>query len=71
MESPALSCFKAYDIRGKVPEELDAAMAEKVGRAFAAVFNLKKVVVGYDIRLSSEEIVRGLVKGLLDGGGRS
>ncbi len=68
MESPALSCFKAYDIRGKVPEELDAAMAEKIGRAFAAVYKLKKVVVGYDIRLSSEEIVRGLVKGLLDTG---
>ena len=64
MDSPAPSCFKAYDIRGKVPEELDAVMAEKVGRAFAAVFTLKKVVVGYDIRLSSEEIVRGLVKGL-------
>jgi phosphomannomutase len=68
MELPAPSCFKAYDIRGKVPEELDAAMAEKVGRAFTAVYKLKKVVVGYDIRLSSEEIVRGLVKGLLDTG---
>ncbi len=68
MELSAPSCFKAYDIRGKVPEELDAAMAEKVGRAFPAVYKLKKVVVGYDIRLSSEEIVRGLVKGLLDTG---
>ncbi len=68
MELSAPSCFKAYDIRGKVPEELDAAMAEEVGRAFAAVFKLKKVVVGYDIRLSSEEIVWGLVKGLLDTG---
>ncbi len=65
MELVIPSCFKAYDIRGKVPAELDAAMAEKIGRAFAAVFKLEKVAVGYDIRLSSEEIVRGLVEGLL------
>jgi len=64
MELPVPSCFKAYDIRGKVPGELNGAMAEKIGRAFAAVFKLKRVAVGYDIRLSSEEIVRGLVRGL-------
>ena len=65
MELHVPSCFKAYDIRGRVPEELNGGLAEKIGRAFAGVFNLKKVVVGRDIRLSSEEIVEGLVRGLL------
>jgi phosphomannomutase len=64
MAMDILPCFKAYDIRGKVPGELDGELAEKVGRAFAAVFKLKKVVVGRDIRLSSKEIAGGLVEGL-------
>jgi len=64
MELNPLACFKAYDIRGKVPDELNGDLAEKVGRAFAAVYKLKKVVVGRDIRLSSEEIVRALTTGL-------
>ncbi|MBW1634986.1 MAG: phosphomannomutase [Deltaproteobacteria bacterium] len=57
-------CFKAYDIRGKVPEELNAELAEKIGRAYAAVFKLRKVVVGHDIRLSSMEIADALTAGL-------
>ena len=65
MELHVPSCFKAYDIRGRVPEELNGGLAEKIGRTFAAVFTLKKVVVGRDIRLSSEEIAEGLVRGLL------
>ena len=64
MELSIPPCFKAYDIRGKVPEELNAELAEQIGRAFASVFKLKKVVVGCDIRLSSEEILGGLVEGL-------
>lgn len=64
MELSMPPCFKAYDIRGKVPEELNTELAEQVGRAFASVFKLKKVVVGCDIRLSSEEILGGLVEGL-------
>jgi len=62
------SCFKAYDIRGKVPDELNADLAIKIGRAFAAVYGLKKVVVGRDIRLSSEELVQALCTGLQDMG---
>jgi phosphomannomutase len=57
-------CFKAYDIRGKVPGELNSELAEKIGRAFASVFHLTKVVVGRDIRLSSEEIGGALAAGL-------
>ncbi len=65
MVETSLAAFKAYDIRGKVPEELNAALAGQIGRAFAAVYGLKKVVVGRDIRLSSEELVQALTAGLL------
>ncbi len=64
MAKISLAAFKAYDIRGKVPEELNAELAQQIGRAFAAVYRLKKVVVGRDIRLSSEELVRALSAGL-------
>ncbi len=63
-----LSCFKAYDIRGKVPKELNPELAVKIGRSFATVYDLKKVVVGRDIRLSSEALVQALTSGLLDMG---
>jgi phosphomannomutase len=63
-----LNCFKAYDIRGKVPSELNAELAYKIGRTFAKYVNAKKVVVGYDIRKSSLEISEALIKGLTDAG---
>ncbi len=63
-----LNCFKAYDIRGKVPSELNADLAYKMGRTFAKHVNAKKVVVGYDIRKSSLEISEALIKGLTDAG---
>lgn len=44
--------FKAYDVRGVVPTEVNAEMAYRVGRVFAAMFAAEKVVVGHDIRLS-------------------
>ncbi len=50
------ACFKAYDIRGKVPSELNSDLAEKIGKAFAVVFKVRKVVIGHDIRLSCPEI---------------
>lgn len=68
MDMDTLSCFKAYDIRGKVPEELNPALAVKIGHSFAAAYDLKKVVVGRDIRLSSEDLVRALSRGLQDMG---
>lgn len=68
MDTHSLPCFKAYDIRGKVPDELNPAMAVKIGRSFAAVYTLKKVVVGRDIRLSSEDLVQALISGLRDMG---
>ena len=48
-----LSCFKAYDLRGRVPDQLNPPLAEKIGRAYVEITGAKKVIVGYDIRLSS------------------
>jgi len=68
LQTISLPCFKAYDIRGKVPDELNPELAVKIGRSFAAVYNLKKVVVGCDIRLSSAALVQALASGLRDMG---
>jgi phosphomannomutase len=68
LDTISLPCFKAYDIRGKVPDELNPELAVKIGRSFAAVYKLKKVVVGRDIRLSSEDLVQALASGLRDMG---
>ena len=48
-----MKCFKAYDIRGRVPDELNAEVAYRIGRAFARTVGEGDVVVGYDIRLDS------------------
>jgi phosphomannomutase len=63
-----ISCFKAYDVRGRVPDQLNTDIAYRIGRAFAAVVNPKNVVVGHDIRLTSPELCDALVNGLLDSG---
>ena len=63
-----LTCFKAYDIRGKLGEELNTDIAYRIGRAFAQHTIAKKVVVGGDIRLTSEELKLALANGLMDGG---
>lgn len=59
-----LTCFKAYDIRGRVPDELNEDIAMRIGRAFAQVVQPKKVVVGQDIRLTSLAIKAALTRGL-------
>lgn len=66
--SNELTCFKAYDIRGRVPDELNIDIAYAIGRAYAQVVAPKKVVVGHDIRLSSEEIKAAVSQGLIDSG---
>ena len=63
-----LSCFKAYDIRGKLGEELDEEVAYLIGRAFADYLGAKKVVVGGDIRLTSEALKNAVAQGLVDAG---
>ncbi len=59
-----IPCFKAYDIRGKVPGELNEELAFKVGQAFTKLVNAKKVVIGRDIRKSSALLSDALAKGL-------
>lgn len=63
-----LSCFKAYDLRGKVPDELDETLAYRIGRAYAAYLSSERVVVGHDIRLSSPGLALALTRGLIEGG---
>ena len=63
-----IECFKAYDIRGKVPGELNPELAYKIGLAYAKFINAKKVVIGHDARKSSDEISNALARGLNDFG---
>lgn len=63
-----MSIFKAYDIRGVYPSDLNEAMAEKIGRAYIVFTGAKKVVVGRDMRPHSEPLFRAVVKGMLEQG---
>jgi phosphomannomutase len=65
-----LNCFKAYDIRGKLVEQLDESAAYRIGRAFAEYLSAKTVVVGGDVRLTSEPLKLALAAGLVDGGAK-
>jgi phosphomannomutase len=60
----SLACFKAYDIRGRIPDELNEDLVHDIARAFAAFLKPRKVVVGRDIRLSSPGMSRALCRGL-------
>ncbi|MCB9555492.1 MAG: phosphomannomutase [Deltaproteobacteria bacterium] len=59
-----LPAFKAYDIRGRIPDQLNEEIAEQVGRAFATIVAPQRVVVGHDIRLSSRSLSDALIEGL-------
>lgn len=63
-----LRCFKAYDIRGRVPEELDETLAQRIGFALAAQLDPGPVVLGRDVRLSSPALQAALSEGLRRGG---
>jgi len=63
-----MKCFKAYDIRGRVPNELNADIAYRIGRAFARTVGEGEVVVGYDIRLDSPTFAAEVARGLADEG---
>jgi phosphomannomutase len=63
-----LACFKAYDVRGRVPDEIDTALARKIGRAYTAFTGARRVVVGHDIRPSSPELARAVADGLNEAG---
>lgn len=63
-----IACFKAYDVRGRIPDQLNEDIAYRIGRAYAAFLKPKNVVVGEDIRLSSPGLRAALVSGLTDSG---
>lgn len=65
---PDFSCFMAYDIRGRVPEQLDEDFAWRLGQAFVAEWGVGPVVVGYDVRLESPGLAAALVRGLTTAG---
>jgi len=63
-----LSCFKAYDIRGKLGIELNEDIAYRIGRAYGQIYQPKTVVVGCDVRLTSEDLKQATIRGLNDAG---
>ena len=63
-----LPCFKAYDVRGVVPTELNDSIAYDIGRAYADETGANTVCIGYDIRLSGPELYDSLARGLNDAG---
>lgn len=63
-----LNCFKNYDVRGVVPDTLNEDIAYRIGRAFVHVLSARRVVVGYDVRLSSLGLVHALADGLMASG---
>jgi phosphomannomutase len=63
-----LTCFKAYDVRGRIPGELNDALAYQIGQAYAAFVRPKAVAVGRDIRATSASLATALIRGLNDAG---
>ena len=68
MTARTITCFKAYDLRGRLGAELDEDVAWRVGRAFAARPGARRVVVGRDGRDSSPALAAALMRGLVEGG---
>lgn len=62
------NCFKAYDVRGRVPGELNPESVYRIGRAYADWLRPRRVAVGRDIRHSSRELTEALIRGLNDSG---
>jgi phosphomannomutase len=63
-----ITCFKAYDLRGRIPVELNDDVAYRVARGYAQFLKPKRVVVGRDIRLSSAGLTDAVCRGLTDSG---
>lgn len=63
-----MSIFKAYDIRGVVPDELDANLAYRIGNAFVRLLGARRLLVGRDGRTHSPEIAAAVVEGVRDAG---
>ena len=63
-----MGIFKAYDIRGLVPSELDADLARKIGHGFARLLGARRLVIGQDMRTHSPEIADAVTEGMRDAG---
>ncbi len=68
MKIHKLTCFKAYDIRGRLGDELNEDISYRIGRAYGEFTQAKKIVIGGDIRLTSESLKQSLARGLMDSG---
>ncbi len=60
--------FKAYDIRGSYPDELDEVTAAKIGAAFVGLLSARRIVVGHDMRLSASALAKALIRGIITSG---
>ena len=63
-----LTCFKAYDVRGKLGHELDEDVAYRIGRAIVQSQQAKIMVVGFDARATSPDLAQALARGICDAG---
>lgn len=61
----SLTCFKAYDIRGRLGIDLDVTIAYRIGRGFSRALGARRVVLGRDVRASSEALAEAVAQGLL------
>ena len=63
-----LTAFKAYDVRGRIPDEINKELARAIGRAYAGFVKPRRVIIGRDIRLTSATLAEALIEGLLESG---
>ena len=68
MQKNVPACFKAYDIRGRVSDQLNEELAYKIGVAYSATYDPSTIALGYDIRLSSPSLATAVADGLKDMG---
>jgi phosphomannomutase len=68
VSTPRLPCFKAYDIRGRIPDELNADIAYRLGLAYADRFKPRRVALGHDVRKSSRSLLEAVALGLEERG---
>lgn len=68
MQNLKLTCFKSYDIRGEIGPELNEEIAYRIGRAYCEFLTPQKVILGSDVRETSESLKKAIAHGLMDGG---
>lgn len=64
----SIDCFKAYDVRGQIPNQLNADVCYRIGNAAAEFLDGASIVVGRDMRLSSDEFADAVIQGVIDAG---